>query len=59
MLKVLFGEFREEDSLWELKHLSTGRKRKKILMPLVAASEKGLGQTESLSKESKRCGEDK
>ena len=38
---------REGDLLWELKHLSTRRKRKHYVMPLVAASEKGRGQTES------------
>ena len=27
------------------------------MMPLIAASEKGIGQAESLSKESKRCSE--
>ena len=48
MLKVLFREFREEELRWELKHLSTGRKRKQYVMPLLAASEKGTGQTESL-----------
>ena len=31
----------------ELKHLSTGRKRKQIVIPPLAASEKGTGQTES------------
>ena len=38
---------REEDKRWELKHLSTGRKRKQIVIPLLAESEKGTGQTES------------
>jgi hypothetical protein len=38
---------REGDILWELKHLSTRRKRKQIVIPLIAASEKGRGQTES------------
>ena len=32
----------------ELKHLSTRRKRKQYVMPLLAESEKGLGQAESL-----------
>jgi len=32
---------------WELKHLSTSRKRKQIVIPLLAESEKGIGQTES------------
>ena len=31
----------------ELKHLSTGRKRKQNVMPLIAESEKGPGQAES------------
>jgi hypothetical protein len=31
----------------ELKHLSTRRKRKQHVMPLLAESEKGLGQAES------------
>ncbi len=31
----------------ELKHLSTGRKRKQKVIPLLAESEKGKGQTES------------
>ena len=31
----------------ELKHLSTGRKRKQLVIPLVAAREKGKGQAES------------
>jgi hypothetical protein len=39
--------FREEESRRELKHLSTGRKRKQIAMPPLAESEKGRGQTES------------
>ena len=38
---------RNEDTLRELKHLSTGRKRKQIVMPLIAESEKGTGRTES------------
>ena len=33
----------------ELKHLSNGRKRKQIVIPLLAESEKGLGQAESLT----------
>jgi len=36
------GEIRRE-----LKHLSTGRKRKQKVIPLIAASEKGTGQAES------------
>ena len=31
----------------ELKHLSTDRKRKQIVIPPLAESEKGTGQTES------------
>ncbi len=31
----------------ELKHLSTDRKRKQLVIPLIAASEMGKGQTES------------
>ena len=38
---------REEKKRRELKHLSTGRKRKQIVMPLLAESEKGIGQSES------------
>ena len=38
---------RDGETRRELKHLSTGRKRKQIVMPLIAASEKGRGQTES------------
>jgi len=42
---------REAELRWELKHLSTGRKRKHNVMPLLAESEKGSpqggGQTES------------
>ena len=38
---------REERRRWELKHLSTGRKRKQYVIPLLAESEKGLGQAES------------
>ena len=38
---------REAEIRWELKHLSTGRKRKQIVIPLLAESEKGTGQTES------------
>ena len=38
---------REANARRELKHLSTGRKRKQIVIPLLAASEKGTGQTES------------
>lgn len=40
--------FREENRRRELKHLSTGRKRKQKVIPLLAASEKGRGQAESL-----------
>jgi hypothetical protein len=41
-------EFRNEGARRELKHLSTARKRKQIIViPLLAASEKGIGQTES------------
>ena len=32
--------------LWELKHLSTRRKRKRESIPPVAASEKGTAQTD-------------
>ena len=32
---------------WELKHLSTSRKRKQYVIPLLAESEKGIGQAES------------
>ena len=39
---------REMELRWELKHLSTSRRRKQIVIPLVAASEKGTGQTESV-----------
>jgi hypothetical protein len=39
---------RDGDVRRELKHLSTVRKRKQIVIPLLAASEKGIGQTESL-----------
>ena len=38
---------RETERRWELKHLSTGRKRKQIVMPLLAESEKDIGQAES------------
>ena len=38
---------REDNRHWELKHLSTSRKRKQLVIPLLAASEKGKGQTES------------
>ena len=38
---------REAESRRELKHLSTGRKRKQIVMPLLAESEKGTGRAES------------
>ena len=38
---------REANLRRELKHLSTGRKRKQNVIPLLAASEKGKGQTES------------
>ena len=38
---------REARGRRELKHLSTGRKRKQYVMPLLAESEKGLGQAES------------
>ena len=33
----------------ELKHLSTRRKRKQLVIPLVAASERGLAQTNIVS----------
>jgi hypothetical protein len=39
--------FREEKIRRELKHLSNGRKRKQIVIPLLAESEKGTGQAES------------
>ncbi len=38
---------REAEIRWELKHLSTGRKRKQLVIPLLAESEKGIGQAES------------
>ena len=38
---------RDEEIRWELKHLSTSRKRKQLVIPLLAESEKGTGQTES------------
>ena len=38
---------RETEVRWELKHLSTSRKRKQLVIPLLAESEKGTGQTES------------
>jgi len=38
---------REGRIRWELKHLSTNRKRKQIVIPLLAESEKGTGQAES------------
>ena len=38
---------REGELRWELKHLSTSRKRKQLVIPLLAASEKGTGQAES------------
>ena len=38
---------REAEIRRELKHLSTGRKRKQLVMPLLAESEKGPGQAES------------
>ena len=34
-----------ESEPWELKHLSTKRKRKRNVIPLVVASERGLAQT--------------
>jgi len=40
---------READRRRELKRLSTGRKRKHKVIPLIAASEKGNGQTESFA----------
>jgi len=39
--------FREERVRGELKHLSTRRRRKQYVIPLLAESEKGRGQTES------------
>ena len=38
---------RDVELRWELKHLSTSRKRKQLVIPLLAESEKGTGQTES------------
>jgi hypothetical protein len=38
---------RDGELRWELKHLSTSRKRKQIVIPLLAESEKGTGQAES------------
>ena len=43
----LARECREANLRRELKHLSTGRKRKHNVIPWLAASEKGTGQTES------------
>ncbi len=37
--------FRKEGKPGELKHLSTRRKRKQLVIPLVVASERGLAQT--------------
>ena len=39
---------REAEIRWELKHLSTSRKRKHNVIPLLAESEKGREQTESV-----------
>ena len=47
MRNLLFITSRDGEKRWELKHLSTSRKRKQIVIPLLAASEKGIGQTES------------
>ena len=38
---------RETEIRRGLKHLSTGRKRKQIVIPLLAESEKGQGRAES------------
>ncbi len=35
----------DEGKRWELKHLSTSRKRKQNVIPLVVASERGRAQT--------------
>jgi len=43
---VGFGQLRKEGERAELKHLSRRRKRNQIEMPLVGATESGIGQTE-------------
>ncbi len=46
----------EEREPPELKHLSRGRKRNQIEIPLVVANENGIGQTESPWETLERCG---
>jgi len=48
--------FSNEEELRELNHLSTGRKRKQIVIPLIAASERGRGRTESYTVRLWSCG---